>query len=48
MFRKFNLATGVLALLLFSYAQYQGWNYFENTANGGGHGSGGSGRTYHK
>ncbi len=48
MFPKFNLATGVLALLVFVYAQYQGWNLFENTANAGGRGSGGSSRSYHK
>lgn len=47
MFGKFNLATGTLALLIFSYAQYQGWNYFENKASSAGHGSGSS-RSYHK
>lgn len=46
---KFNLITGILALSLFSYAQYQGWNMFDNVANAGGHsGSGGSSRIYHK
>jgi hypothetical protein len=49
MFGKFNLATGVLALLLFGYAQHQGWNLFDNVANASGHGgSSGSSRVYHK
>ncbi len=47
MFGKFNLATGILALLLFGYAQYQGWNLFDNIANSSHGGSGGS-RVYHK
>lgn len=47
MFRHFNLAVGVLALALFSYAQHQGWNMFDNVANSGGN-SGSSSRTYHK
>ena len=48
MFGKFNLATGVLALLLFGYAQQQGWNLFDNVANPGHRGSSGSSRVYHK
>ena len=48
MFRNFNLATGVLALLLFGYAQHQGWNLFDNVANPGHGGSSGSSRVYHK
>jgi hypothetical protein len=48
MFGKFNLATGVLALLLFGYAQHQGWNLFDNVANSGQGGSSGSSRVYHK
>jgi hypothetical protein len=49
MFGKFNLATGILALLLFGYAQHQGWNLFDNVANPSGHGgSSGSSRVYHK
>lgn len=51
MFNKFNLIAGVLALMLFGYAQSQGWNMFENTASsGGGSGGGSSGgsRIYHK
>ena len=48
MFGKFNLATGVLALLLFGYAQHQGWNLFDNVANAGHGGSSGSSRVYHK
>lgn len=47
---KFNLITGILALSLFSYAQYQGWSMFDNVANASGHSSGSSGssRIYHK
>ncbi len=49
MFGKFNLATGILALLIFGYAQHQGWNLFDNVANPSGHGgSSGSSRVYHK
>jgi uncharacterized membrane protein len=48
MFDKFTLATGVFALLVFAYAQQQGWNLFDNVANQSHGGSGGSSRTYHK
>lgn len=49
MFNKFNLITGILALLLFGYAQSQGWNLFDNVANSGsGSGGSGSSRVYHK
>lgn len=50
MFNKFNLIAGILGLLLFGYAQSQGWNLFDNVANSSGSGSGGSGssRLYHK
>ncbi|MBL8417258.1 MAG: hypothetical protein JNN31_03380 [Dechloromonas sp.] len=49
MFGKFNLVAGVFALLLFGYAQHQGWNLFDNVANPSGHGgSSGSSRVYHK
>lgn len=44
---RFNLATGILALLLFIVAQQQGWNLFDNVANPGRGGSGSS-RVYHK
>jgi hypothetical protein len=47
MFKNFNVATGILALLLFGYAQHQGWNLFDNVANPGKGGSGSS-RVYHK
>lgn len=47
MFKHFNLVTAVLALSLFSYAQYQGWNLFDDVANPGKGGSGSS-RIYHK
>lgn len=48
MFDKFTLASGIFAVLLFSYAQQQGWNLFDNVANPGSGGSGGSSRVYHK
>jgi|GEM_PF-969970 len=48
MFDKFTLATGVFAVMLFAYAQQQGWNLFDNVANPGQGGSGSSSRTYHK
>jgi hypothetical protein len=48
MFKKFNLAAGVLALALFSYAQHQGWNLLDNVANPGDGRSGGGSRIYHK
>jgi len=50
MFAQLNRVVVALALVLFSYAQYQGWNPFDNDAHGGngGHGSSGSSRTYHK
>lgn len=47
MFKHFNLAAGVVALILFGYAQHQGWNMFDNVANPGGRSGGGS-RIYHK
>ena len=47
MFDKANLAAGILAVLVFAYAQQQGWNLFDNVANFG-HGSSGSSRSYHK
>jgi hypothetical protein len=47
MFGKLTLATGVCAVLLFAYAQQQGWNLFDNVANPA-HGNSGSSRTYHK
>jgi len=48
MFDKFTLASGIFAVLLFAYAQQQGWNMFDNVANSGHGGSSGSSRTYHK
>ncbi len=47
MFKHFSLAAGLLALLLFAYAQHQGWGLFDNVANQG-RGSSGSSRIYHK
>ncbi|MCG2575417.1 hypothetical protein LZ012_00245 [Dechloromonas sp. XY25] len=48
MFDKFSLAAGVLALMVFTYAQQQGWDLFDDVANSR-HGSGsGSSRSYHK
>ena len=48
MLKNFNLGAGILALALFGYAQHQGWNMFDNVANPGSGGSGGSSRVYHK
>lgn len=48
MFQKTNLYAGLLALLLFSVAQHQGWNFFENSANSTSKSANGSGRSYHK
>lgn len=47
MFRS-NLVIGVLALLLFAGAQYQGWNLFERDASQTSRLSGNSSRAYHK
>ncbi|WP_191090417.1 hypothetical protein [Dechloromonas sp. CZR5] len=47
MFDKFNLIAGIFAVVLFAYAQQQGWSLFDNVANSG-HGSSGSSRSYHK
>ena len=47
MLKNFNLITGILALTLFSYAQHQGWDLFDNVANPKSGGSGSS-RIYHK
>ena len=44
-----NFIAGLLAIALFSYAQYAGWNLFDREAgNQGQRLSGSSGRTYHK
>ena len=48
MFKNVNLIVGILALVLFSYAQHQGWNMFDNVANPRSGGAGGSSRIYHK
>lgn len=49
---KTNFIAGILAITLFSYAQYAGWNLFDREAGNQGSrvsSSGGSGgRTYHK
>ncbi len=47
---RFNLISGVLALLLFVTAQSQGWSLFDNSASSGSRsgGSGSAGRIYHK
>lgn len=47
MFPKLNLASGLLALALFAWAQHQGWNLFENDAQSSRSGSSSS-RSYHK
>lgn len=44
---KSNFVAGLLALVIFSYAQYSGWNLFDREA--GAQGSRlNSGRTFHK
>lgn len=46
---KASWVAGVLALLVFSHAQYQGWSLFDREA--GAHASrtaGSGGRSYHK
>lgn len=50
MFNTINRFAAILAMLLFSYAQFQGWSPFDNDAqsHGSSHGSSGSSRTYHK
>jgi hypothetical protein len=48
MFKNFNLITGLFALVMFGYAQHQGWNMFDNVANPSSGGSGSSSRVYHK
>ncbi len=48
MFDKFSLAAGVLALLVFTYAQQQGWDLFDDVANSRHGSNSSSGRSYHK
>ena len=48
MYGKFNLATAILTLALFSYAQQQGWSLFDDVANSPGRTSGSSHGIYHK
>jgi hypothetical protein len=48
MFGKLNLAAGLLALALATWAQHQGWNLFDDVAEPGRSGSGSSSRTWHK
>ena len=48
---RFNLVAALMALTFFSWAQYAGWNLFDN--EGGNQGqqlrsSGSGGRSYHK
>ena len=46
-FEKIYKFAGIAALLVFLFAQYQGWSLFDDTA--GRHpGNSGSGRVYHK
>ena len=54
---RFNLAAALMAISFFSWAQYAGWNLFDNEGgnqgqqlrSSGSGGSGGSGgRAYHK
>ena len=46
MFLRVNQVLVALALVYFSYLQYQGYDLFESQSRSGGHGS--SSRTYHK
>lgn len=50
MYGRINKLVGIVALLVFSWAQHQGWNLFEDSASrSSGHSSGsGSSRSYHK
>jgi len=48
MFRTFYLIVTLAALSLFSYAQYQGWNLFDDVANRHSGSGNGSSRIYHK
>ena len=44
-----NWIVGLLALLFFSYAQYQGWSLFEHAASAqASRVAGSGGRTFHK
>ena len=46
---KFNWLAGVLALTIFSNAQYQGWSLFGSVASGpAARVAGSSGRSFHK
>lgn len=45
---KTNIIVGLLALIVFANAQYQGWNLFTRDASQTTRLSGGSGRAYHK
>jgi hypothetical protein len=48
---RFNLAAALVALSFFSWAQYSGWNLFDNEAGSQGQqlrSSGSGGRSYHK
>ncbi|MCB1930944.1 MAG: hypothetical protein KDI45_00560 [Candidatus Accumulibacter sp.] len=46
---KFNWLAGVLALAIFSNAQYQGWSLFGSFAGGqAARTAGSSGRSFHK
>ena len=45
---KTNIIVGLLALIVFANAQYQGWNLFTRDAAQTTRMSGGSGRAYHK
>lgn len=45
---KTNLVIGLLALVFFAHAQYQGWNLFERDAAQTSRLSSGGSRAYHK
>lgn len=48
MFRMFYLVVTLAALSLFGYAQYQGWNLFDDVANPHSSSGNGGSRIYHK
>jgi hypothetical protein len=48
MYGRINKFVGIAALLVFSWAQHQGWNLFEDSADRSSGHSSGSSRSYHK
>ena len=48
MFGQINRLIGIAALVMFAWAQHQGWNLFEDSAGRSSGHSSGSSRSYHK